>query len=87
MKVYVNRTKMDFTDTEDFEPTQTFELDAENLTGDNRIEFKFVKFQSVDAITIFIEENGGNDQTRLSSLHLFGQTISGFNMSAIKKVG
>jgi hypothetical protein len=46
---------------------------------------KFVKFQRVSSLTLFIESNNGADYTALSSLRIFGTPLQGTDVSKIKK--
>lgn len=47
---------------------------------------KFVKFQRVSSLTLFVEGNaGGADYTALSSLRIFGVPLQGTDVSKIKK--
>lgn len=88
IKLYVNRENMGFEDCDDIEPTQTFEVTDENLKeGAEPIRLKYVKFQRVKSITIFIEDNAGGDVSALGMLKFFGSTVAGTNMSDLKKQG
>ncbi|GMF64909.1 unnamed protein product [Phytophthora lilii] len=72
IKLYVNRPNLGFSDAGDVEPTQTIELKEEDLLPENDVELRFVKFQRVKNITIFVEENNGAEETVISSLKFFG---------------
>ncbi|TMW69074.1 hypothetical protein Poli38472_001230 [Pythium oligandrum] len=88
VKLYTNRPNLGFSDASDIEPTQTLEFeDPDALAGAGRdVELRFVKFQRVSSLTIFVEENHGDEVTALSSLKLFGERIAGTNMNELKKV-
>lgn len=86
VKVYVNRENLGFEDIEDVDPTQVFELTAEDLRESSEpIQTKFVKFQRVKGLTFFIEENNGGEVSALGSLKLMGRPVATTNMSDFKK--
>ncbi len=88
IKLFVNRENIGFEDCDDIDPTQTLELSAEDLKEDGKpILLKFVKFQRVNSITLFIEENAGAEQTSLGGLKFFGRSIGTTNMKDFKKQG
>lgn len=86
IKLFANRPNLGFSDAADVEPTQTIELKEEDLLPENDVELRFVKFQRVKNITIFVEENNGGEITSISSLKLFGERLAGTNMNELKKV-
>uniref|UniRef100_K3WS93 PITH domain-containing protein n=1 Tax=Globisporangium ultimum (strain ATCC 200006 / CBS 805.95 / DAOM BR144) TaxID=431595 RepID=K3WS93_GLOUD len=86
VKLFANRTSLGFSDAGDIEPTQTIELTDEDLEPNKEIELRFVKFQRVKSVTIFVEENNGAEETVISSLKLFGERIAGTNMNELKKI-
>ncbi|KAJ0392260.1 hypothetical protein P43SY_002903 [Pythium insidiosum] len=88
IKLYANRPNLGFSDAGDVEPTQTIEVSdpAELAKPGKDIELRFVKFQRVKSLTIFVEENHGAEDTALANLKLFGEPIAGTNMNELKKV-
>lgn len=88
VKLFVNRESMGFEDCEDVDPTQELELSAEDLREDaEALPLKFVKFQRVKSITIFVEDNAGGDISALGMLQFYGQPIFTTNMADFKKQG
>ena len=86
--IYVNRCNLGFEDIEDVEPTQTLELTAADLKEDvDPIQLKFVKFQRVRSLTLFIEDNAGGDISSLGGLKLMGRPVASTNMKDFKKQG
>lgn len=76
VKLYANRDNMDFGDVASAEPTQVLQLRPEDTKGE-RVELKYVKFQNVRSLVIFIEDNqGGDETTRIDSLDLFGLKVN-----------
>ncbi|GAB5032075.1 thioredoxin-like protein 1 [Nannochloropsis oceanica] len=87
VKLYLNKTSFSFDDAESIEPTQVLELTEEDHKPDKVTLLKFVKFQRVSSLTIFIESNGGAEYTALSKLRLFGTPLQGTDVNKIQKQG
>jgi hypothetical protein len=88
VKLYVNRESMGFEDCEDIDPTQTLHLSAADLKEDaGPIPLKFVKFQRVRSITVFVEDNAGGEISALGMMNFFGRPIHTTNMKEFKKQG
>lgn len=86
--IYVNRENLGFEDCEDVDPTQSLELTAADLKEDSEaILLKFVKFQRVKSITLFIEDNAGGEVTALGGLKIYGRPTANTNMKEFKKQG
>jgi PITH domain len=81
--LYVNRDNLGFEDCEDVEPTQTLHLTSEDMK--KPIQLKYVKYQRVKSLTLFIEDNQGGDITALGGLKLFGYPVESTNMNDFKK--
>ncbi|CAH0516707.1 unnamed protein product [Peronospora belbahrii] len=86
LQVFINRPNLGFSDAGDVEPTQIIALKEEDLMPENDVELRFVKFQRVKNITIFVEANNGADETVISSLKFFGEPLAGTNMNEFKKI-
>mmetsp|Transcript_25463 Transcript_25463/g.33249 ORF Transcript_25463/g.33249 Transcript_25463/m.33249 type:complete len:181 (+) Transcript_25463:60-602(+) len=87
VKLFTNRDSLGFSDATDIAPTQELELSLTDLGADSACALKYVKFQNVVTVSIFIEDNNGSDYTALSSLKFFGVPVHTTNMSELKKVG
>jgi hypothetical protein len=87
VKLYVNSgNPLGFEDVDDVDPTQEFELTSEDLReSSDPLMTKFVRFQRVKTLTIFIEENQGGEVTALGGIQLLGRPIATTNMSNFKK--
>lgn len=84
--LYVNRENLGFEDCEDVDPTQTLHLTTEDLKESSEpINLKYVKFQRVKSLTVFIEDNQGGEITALGGIKLFGQPLATVNMADFKK--
>lgn len=63
-----------------------YRLTASDLEG-NPVPLKFVKFQSVQNIQLFIKDNqSGDEVTQINHLAFYGSPISTTNMGEFKRV-
>ncbi|XP_027053598.1 thioredoxin-like protein 1 [Pocillopora damicornis] len=88
VKLFINHTKsMDFDSAESFEALQTLELTPEDLTEDAIIPLKFVKFQNVQSLTLFFQNNQGNEETTVVEyIGFIGSPLDSTNMEEFKRV-
>jgi len=86
IRLFVNETNpLSFDDAEARPATQEFELEFDNLN--KPLPLRFVKFQKVNNLTIFIKDNQGDkDVTSLSRVQFIGQTLNQTNMDEFKRV-
>ena len=77
---------MSFSEAESAVPAQVLTLTDQDFASGVSL-LKFVKFQNVSRITVFIEDNRGGDCTRLNGLEFFGCTIADTNMSNLQSSG
>nr|GMC80478.1 PITH domain-containing protein At3g04780 [Ipomoea batatas] len=74
VKLFANREHMGFSNVNDFPPSDMAELSVDNLKG-KPVTLKYVKFQNVRSVTIFIEDNqSGTDITKVQKILLYGTT-------------
>lgn len=86
VKLFANKEHMGFSNVNDFPPSDTVVLSPDNLEG-KPVVLKYVKFQNVRSLTIFIEDNqGGADVTQIQKLVLYGSTVETTNMKELKKI-
>ncbi|KAG0255166.1 Thioredoxin-like protein 1 [Actinomortierella ambigua] len=88
IKLYANRVTMGFDDADSVKETQILEL-AEKDYKENGglVSLRFVKFQSVSSITIFVVDNQEDEETtQIQELVFIGSSLDGTDMSALKKV-
>ena len=88
IKLYANRPSFGFSDVGSVPPSQEIELTDAQLAGE-AVSLKFVKFQSVVYLSIFVESNqGGEEVTKVSKIQAIGSTGEGdkFNVNKIKQV-
>jgi hypothetical protein len=92
IQLYTNRAhNLGFEEAEGIPPTQTIELkpeDWDQKTGTARLELRFVKFQNVTSLVIFIvsSEDAG-EKVRLDRIRIFGETGEKRQMGKLEKAG
>lgn len=88
LKLFINQPRtLDFDQADSSEPVQILELKPEDLSGENPVLLRYVKFQNVQNLQIFVKDNQtGADTTRIDHLAIIGSTISITNMSEFKRV-
>ncbi|XP_019186034.1 PREDICTED: PITH domain-containing protein At3g04780 [Ipomoea nil] len=86
VKLFANREHMGFSNVNDFPPSDMAELSVDNLKG-KPVTLKYVKFQNVRSVTIFIEDNqSGTDITKVQKILLYGTTVETTDMKGLKKI-
>ncbi|XP_057513623.1 PITH domain-containing protein At3g04780-like [Actinidia eriantha] len=86
VKLFTNREHMGFSNVNDFPASDTAELSPDNLKG-NPVVLKYVKFQNVRSLTIFVEDNqSGSDVTKIQKIVLYGTTVETTDMKGLKKI-
>lgn len=64
-----------------------FSLEAKDLEGTNPVNLRFVKFQNVQNIQLFIRDNqNGSDKTQLDRLIFIGAPIITTKMDDFKRI-
>jgi len=78
---------MDFDQAAGQHPVQMIELTQADVSKETFIELKYVKFQNVSNLQIFVKDNqAGSDLTRIDSLQLFGSAVNVTDMNEFKRV-
>ncbi|ELR19354.1 Thioredoxin family protein 1, putative [Acanthamoeba castellanii str. Neff] len=77
VRLFVNEPHLSFEDAGDAIPAQTVTLTEEDLVkeGNNvlKIPLKLIKFQKVDTVSVFVEDNmGGKERTRIRRIRFIG---------------
>ncbi|XP_039765670.1 thioredoxin-like protein 1 [Pararge aegeria] len=87
VKLFINQPRtLDFDQASGNASIQDLEFSPSDLEG-NPVPVKFVKFQSVQNIQLFIKDNqSGGDVTQIDHLVLYGSPISTTNMGEFKRV-
>ena len=85
IRLFANRTNLGFDDVESMPAEDELELEPSQLG--ERTDVKFVKFQGVERLTVFVESNQGDeDSSALSCLKLWGAPVATTNMGEFKRV-
>ncbi|KAI8429570.1 hypothetical protein MSG28_000186 [Choristoneura fumiferana] len=87
LKLFINQPRtLDFDQASGNMAIQELEISPNDLEG-NPIPLKFVKFQSVQNIQLFIKDNqSGGEVTQIDHLAFYGSPISTTNMGEFKRV-
>ncbi|KAL8572353.1 hypothetical protein ACOMHN_023122 [Nucella lapillus] len=88
IKVFINQpTTLDFDRADGMEPVQQLELTAEDMREGAIIPLKFVKFQNVQNVTVFVRDNqSGAETTQIDYIGFLGSPVSTTNMGDFKRV-
>lgn len=92
IKLYTNKSNvLSFDEAESVPPTQTVELspgDWDEKTSTAKIELRFVKFQNVSSLVIFVAEGEGEgEKTRIDRVRVVGETGEKRSMGKLEKIG
>ena len=92
IQLYSNRAHtLGFDEAEGIPATQTIELrqqDWDEKTGTAKIELRFVKFQNVTSLVLFIVDGAGEgERTSIDRIRLVGETGEKREMGKLEKVG
>ncbi|XP_020579664.1 PITH domain-containing protein At3g04780 [Phalaenopsis equestris] len=86
LKLFANKENMGFSNVNDYPPSDSLILSQDDLKA-KPISVKYVKFQNVRSLTIFIEDNqAGNDISKIQKIALYGTTVDTTNMKELKKI-
>ncbi|KAL8528045.1 hypothetical protein ACS0TY_005747 [Phlomoides rotata] len=86
VKLFANKEHMGFSNVNDFPPSDSAVLSEDNLKGKPFI-VKYVKFQNVRSLTIFIEDNqSGSETTKVQKIAFYGTTVETTDMKGLKKI-
>jgi hypothetical protein len=87
VKLYVNQPSLGFDEVADVAETQCLELTEDDFAENATTPLRYVKFQSVHSLTMFIESNQLDDEdtpTLLQRLILIGMPIDTTRMENLK---
>jgi len=88
VKLFINQPKtLDFNAADSMEAVQILEVTPELLQDGAVIPLRFVKFQSVSNIALFVKDNhSGSEKTQIDYLGFIGSPVNATNMSEFKRV-
>lgn len=76
-----------FDETDSVEETQTIVLSEKDYEGNGLVPLRFVKFQNVNSVILFIEDNLGEEETtQIKQLIFVGSPLDNTDMTALKKI-
>lgn len=92
ISLYTNRSHvLGFDEAEDTPATQTLEIkesDWDSKTQTAKLELRFVKFQNISSLTIFVVDGEGDgEKTRIDRIRLFGESGEKRQMGKLEKIG
>ncbi|KAJ9065205.1 hypothetical protein DSO57_1022005 [Entomophthora muscae] len=86
IKLFVNSSNVGFDDAFSLVPTQEFSLTEADYAENAFTELRFVRFQHVTKLTIFVEDNQTDDElTKLQAIALIGSPVFTTNMDNFQK--
>ncbi|KAL8286499.1 hypothetical protein RQP46_004516 [Phenoliferia psychrophenolica] len=86
IRLFVNKANLGFDDAESEEPAQELVLTEAQARGDEAVQLRFVRFQNVSVLSIFVQDNQeGEDVSRIDKLELLGLMVEGTDMSQLAK--
>ncbi|KDQ60549.1 hypothetical protein JAAARDRAFT_190726 [Jaapia argillacea MUCL 33604] len=91
IKILTNRLSLGFEDVEDAEEpevAQILDLSEEQIIEGKRITLRYVRFQAVNSIHIFVASNQGEEEeTRIDAIDVFGVPVETTrDLSGLKKL-
>ncbi|CAD1478311.1 unnamed protein product, partial [Heterotrigona itama] len=88
IKLFINQPRtIDFDMADSNTSIQDLTLSAKDIEEGNPISLRYVKFQNVQNIQIFVKDNQNDSETtRIDHLAIFGLPISTTNMGEFKRV-
>jgi hypothetical protein len=88
--IFINRPHiLGFEEAEDIPPTQTFTLSSKDWdsTGTANLTLRFVKFQNVTSLVIFVVDgDGSGEKVRLDRLRIIGETGEKRDQGKLEKI-
>lgn len=92
LKLYTNRSHViGFDEADDIEPTQTAEIkpeDWDEKTGTANVELRFVKFQRVSTLTVYVVDGEGDEEkVRIDRIRIVGESGEKREMGKLEKIG
>lgn len=87
LKIFINQPRtLDFDAADSNQPVQELDLKPEDLNG-SPINLRYVKFQNVQNVQVFVRNNQGNEETtQIQHLSFIGSPIETTNMTDFKRV-
>jgi PITH domain len=92
IQIYTNRSHiLGFEEADDITPTQSITLEArdwDTTTGTAKIELRFVKFQNVSSLVIFVVNGEGEgEKVRIDRVRIIGESGEKRDPGKLEKIG
>jgi len=84
VKIFIGQMNLDFAEADELAAVQSVELSAEHATAGDPIMLRFVKFQQVTTLQLFVQSNFGAEVTRIEQLEFWGSPVDTVDMKAWK---
>jgi hypothetical protein len=84
VKLFTNRVSLGFGDAENLAPLQVISRDE--LLTNEVVPLRYVLFQNVVSLQIFVEDNMGAEKTEIASVDILGTLGESMNMKEFKKI-
>ncbi|KAJ1964479.1 hypothetical protein GGI12_001399 [Dipsacomyces acuminosporus] len=86
VKLFANHSSIGFDDVDSIAETQSIEMTEEAYKNGGVVNLRYVRFQNVSSLSIFVEDNlEGDDVTAITQLAFIGTTLSTANVSDIRQ--
>ena len=90
--LHTNRsTVLGFDEADDMPPVQTIELkesDWDKKSGTAKVELRYVKFQNISSLVIFVADGDGDgEKTKIDRIRLYGESGEKRAMGKLEKIG
>lgn len=88
LKIFINQPRtLDFDQASNMEPVQMLDLSPADVSEGNIVQLRYVKFQNVQNLQIFVKDNhGGKETTRIDYFCLIGSPVTTTKMGEFKRV-
>ncbi|CAG8600180.1 10850_t:CDS:2 [Paraglomus brasilianum] len=87
IKLYANRLNIGFDETNRIEATQVLTLSDKDYADNGLVPLRFVKFQSVNNITLFVQDNLGDTETsKIKRIHFIGSPVETTKMENLAQM-
>ncbi|KAJ2518250.1 hypothetical protein H4217_003449 [Coemansia sp. RSA 1939] len=86
IRLFANNTTIGFDDVDGIEATQSIEMSESMYKNGGVVNLRYVRFQNICSLSIFVEDNlDGDDVTAISQLAFIGTAVDIANMSEIRQ--
>ncbi|KAJ1732495.1 hypothetical protein LPJ72_003394 [Coemansia sp. Benny D160-2] len=86
IRLFANSIAIGFDDVDGIEATQSIEMSESMYKNGGVVNLRYVRFQNIFSLSIFVEDNlDGDDVTAISQLAFIGTAVDIANMSEIRQ--